>query len=261
MSFPESERIVFAENPLVEVISQLTFPTILAIAAEPPAAFQERLRDQYPIYERVGPFTANLPAEVSQVLAQFQLPTGLEAMTHRFSTEDRSRQVALTRDFVALTVTDYTRWEVFRAALADVKTALEEIYRPAFYSRVGLRYRDVVDRERLGLTDDWPALLQTAVLGILSAETGVRSGVRATRGEALVQLDDPPGASVKLVYGTEGPPENETYAIDADWFTLERSNPNDVLGLLDRLNHHAGNLFRWAITPKLRAALGSRNDQ
>jgi len=261
MSFPESQRIVFRENPLVEVISQLSFPTILQIAAEPPVAFQERVREHYPIYER-GDAPA-LPSEVSRVLAEFPIQLGFDAVTHRFSTEDRSRQIALTKDFVALTVNDYSRWEDFETALAEAKAALEEVYHPAFYLRIGLRYRDVVDRSRLALQDEpWSELLSTNMLGLLGADPDIQRGIKAIRGEVLVALDDPPGASVRLIHGlfdqTEG--EAQTYVVDADWFITERSNTDEVMGVLGRLNRQAGNLFRWAITPKLRDALGSRDD-
>jgi hypothetical protein len=42
--FPESERIIYAKNPLESVICQLRFPAILKISSEPPVEFQETLR-------------------------------------------------------------------------------------------------------------------------------------------------------------------------------------------------------------------------
>jgi uncharacterized protein (TIGR04255 family) len=259
MSFPESQRIVFRENPLVEVICQLTFPTILGIAAEPPVKFQERLREKYPIYERGEGLS--LPTEVTRVLSEFPMTLGLDVITHRFSTEDRSRQIALTKDFLALTVNDYVEWPDFRLALDEAKTALEEVYKPAFYSRIGLRYRDVVDRTRLGLTEEpWSELLNKAVLGLLGAEPEIQRGIKVIRGEALVELEQPAGAFVRLVHGLDQTDGGQTYVVDADWFFAERSAPDEVMGVLADLNSQAGNLFRWTITEKLRDALGSRND-
>ena len=52
MPFPESERVVFRRNTLAEVICQLRFPPILEIAAKDPAAFQEQIRAEYPLYQR-----------------------------------------------------------------------------------------------------------------------------------------------------------------------------------------------------------------
>jgi uncharacterized protein (TIGR04255 family) len=259
VSFPESERIVFEQNPLAEVICQLTFPTILAIAAESPSGFQELIREHYPIYERAG---LNLPPGASEIISQFPIPIGIDIVTHRFLTEDRSCQVALNRDFIAVTVNNYERWEDFQATLGEAKTAFENAYRPAFYTRLGLRYRDVVDRESLGLGDrPWSALINPSVLGLLGAEADIQRGIKAIRGEVIVELDEPPGAAVKLSHGLGDQKEGgQSYVVDADWFVTGRNDPGEVMDVLGRINRQAGDLFRWAITPELRNGLGSRDD-
>ena len=50
MLFAQYERYQYARPPLVEVICQLRFPTILAIGAQEPAAFQEAVRRDFPQY-------------------------------------------------------------------------------------------------------------------------------------------------------------------------------------------------------------------
>lgn len=44
MLFPPTQRVIYHKNPLVEVVCQLRFPTILKIDAEIPVAFQEAVR-------------------------------------------------------------------------------------------------------------------------------------------------------------------------------------------------------------------------
>ena len=44
MLFAEYQRFRYARPQLMEVICQLRFPTILAIGAQEPAAFQEAIR-------------------------------------------------------------------------------------------------------------------------------------------------------------------------------------------------------------------------
>ncbi len=260
MSFPESRRLVFRENPLVEVICQLTFPSILAIAAELPAPFQERVRDVYPIYSRVEP-VLNMPAGLAKLLAELPVAVSQEAFPHRFSSEDESASLTLSSEFLAISVNNYSRWEVFRQAVEHAKQALEDVYRPAFYSRVGLRYRDVIDRERLGLADvPWVELLSPAVLGVLADQPSLRGGVRSLRGETFIALDDPQGASVRLVHGLLDGASRDHFTVDADWFLNERSATDAVFVTLDKFNRQAGDLFRWAIEPRLGAALGERDD-
>jgi hypothetical protein len=41
--FPPSSRVVYRRAPLIEVVCQLRFPTLLSIESKPPADFQERI--------------------------------------------------------------------------------------------------------------------------------------------------------------------------------------------------------------------------
>ena len=50
--FSNEERMIYAKRQLVEVICQLRFPEILSIDASEPAAFQDRIRREYPQYEK-----------------------------------------------------------------------------------------------------------------------------------------------------------------------------------------------------------------
>ena len=50
MLFAEYQRFRYARPQLMEVICQLRFPTILAIGAQEPAAFQEAIRQDFPRY-------------------------------------------------------------------------------------------------------------------------------------------------------------------------------------------------------------------
>src|SRR5689334_11739505 len=54
MPFPDSPRVIFRNNPRVQVIAQLRFPTILSIGSVDPARFQELIRDEYPLYRKDG---------------------------------------------------------------------------------------------------------------------------------------------------------------------------------------------------------------
>src|SRR5437899_3261053 len=114
MTLPAYPRTIYARNQLRQVICQVKFPRLLRIEAEPAAAFQERIRSEYPEYAERSP---------EEAVAALQLPFPLPASTReelalrkemRFATEDGAWTVALGGDFLALTATAYTRWEEFR---------------------------------------------------------------------------------------------------------------------------------------------------
>jgi len=256
MPFPESKRVVYEHNPLVQVICQLRFPTILQISSQEPAAFQNKLRSEYPLYTRVDRRAA-FPKEISDLLAHLAVSVPPEGVTHKFLTEDSTRFISLADDFLAITEEKYHRWEAFREEIKLSKGAVEEIYTPAFYSRIGLRYRDVIDRAALGLAaEPWDSLVNPSLIGVLGAAE-VRDQVQGINAEALVRLDQIPGGFVRIRHGLTKPAQDghEAYQVDVDCFTEERGASEDVSGVLNAFNRVAGNLFRWAITPRLRDAL------
>jgi uncharacterized protein (TIGR04255 family) len=263
MIFPESRRVVFRQNPLEEVISQLRFPTTLAIISELPTAFQERIRQRYPIYARADPL-AGQPPELSALLARLPLGVQQDAVIHNFGTADGTRTATLTPTSIALTERNYTDWGSFRGELDQIRAALEEIYAPPFYERVGLRYQDVIDRDRLGLAGrSWADLLNSAVVGPLAAEPRIRDAVRQLAANVLLALDEPEGSFIRLQYGVGRTPQAETdvFIIDADLYSEVRHEGGQVDATLGQFNREAGNLFRWTIRPALREALGERDDE
>lgn len=262
--FPESKRVIYQKNPLVEVICQLRFPPILEISSKDPADFQNEIRQAYPLYdkEEAGGLpkevAGGLPKEVADLLERLSAPRLSEEITHKFANEDSKRVISLTRDFVAVSDRSYQRWETFRLEVERAKAALEEWYRPGFYSRIGLRYRDIISRRELGLQDvPWEELIHPSVIG-LQAESDIRERVRNIRGYALIDLSDQvAGGLAHIRHGLveAGESGEAGYMIDADFFTEERSTHHGVFDTLDKFNRLAGNFFRWAITPRLHEAL------
>lgn len=264
MLFPESARLIFTLNPLQEVVCQLRFPTILEIKASEPASFQKTMRPGYPLYNRgeaLGLLTglpAGIPKDITDVLARLPIAQRGEDVVHKFITENSARTISLAPEFLAVTETEYGRWEHFRSEIELAKAALEQEYEPAFYSRIGLRYIDIIDREELGLAGTpWDALIEPFVIGMLGA-TGVGPKVQEIGSVVLVELGDDvvPGGQVRVRHGLVGAENaHDVYRVDVDLFTSERSDAKDVLGILDVFNKIAGNLFRWTITDTLRQAL------
>src|SRR4051812_37441082 len=111
MALPESSREVYQRNPLAEVTAQLRFPPILRIEAEPPAQFQEVIRDRYPLYRRVmttGQLPPDLPPPVRNLIQGMGAAAG--PVQHVFETQDRKTSAALSRESLTLKTTIYIRW-------------------------------------------------------------------------------------------------------------------------------------------------------
>ena len=256
MPFPESSRVLYQHNPLAEVICQVQFPTILRIATELPSEFQQQIREFYPVFRQELGIPA-MPPNVSQLLAN--LPINLQSgPVYFFDSESGSRTVVLTREALSITERKYTQWEDLRTEIEMLRGALQKIYAPSFYTRIGLRYQDVFNLAELDLQGSkWNQLLHPAIAGLLGAEDEIQGAVTGIGGAAEIAIAEVADAAVRVQYGLTQTPLNEavSFALDADFYTNQRSPYERVTDILDIFNHLAGNLFRWAITERLRDAL------
>lgn len=264
--FPDSERVVYRRNPLVEVICQLRFPTILKISAEPPVAFQERIREEYPLLtERYPEVNVEVPPGVPPAVAELVKGTipKRKLIGYDFVSSDDKWKVSLTRDFLSLSTMEYTRWEDFRRHLSGPFAALVDVYRPAFITRIGLRYQDLVQRSLLGIPEatKWSELIKPHISGV-HAVPELDGAVEEFMGQLLITL---PGfnSKVRVNYGIaqrDGSTE-KCFLIDSDYHTDERAQHDAVGGILDYFNKQSGRLFRWCIEPKLHEAMDPESIQ
>lgn len=263
MPFPQSLRVVYGENPLVEVICQLRYPTVLKISAAEPADFQERIGDQYPIYLKTGgrsiELPPELPTEVAGIVGQMIASQTEDSPNYKFATEDSLRTINLTRDFIALADKEYQGWEQYRANIELGIGALQAVYSPKFFSRIGLRYRNVIDRADLGLANEpWGQLLSESLIGGLLGSPNLRDRVVKTQTSVVIEFDEVPGGQIKLRHGfVDSSQEGRApaYMIDADFQTEDREATEDAMATLDTFNRLSGWLFRWAISDQLHETL------
>ena len=257
MAFPEAPRVVYDLNPLDEVVCQLRFPPILKVETELPSSFQERIRGSFPYYESKPKLKLppGLPADLAASLAR-ELPIGQGQATHEFTSADRFWTLSLTREFIALTCRRYERWERFRDRLRHPLEALLELYDPPFYTRIGLRYRDVIRRSQLELGDtSWGELLQPWIADVLGSP-GVAGSVMHAAGEFLIRLSAPQSFA-RASHGLVLHPETQEtcFLIDADFFDDRQTELFDAISRLDYFNRQAGLFFRWCIQDRLHEAM------
>lgn len=259
MAFPEVDRVIYEKNPLEEVICQLRFPPILKVETDTPADFQERIREQFPFYQMKG--IGKLPG-VSDDLAKMLaldfpiLPSG---KAHEFKSRDEKWKFSLTKTFIALSCSQYQRWEDFKSHLTAPLLALEELYKPNFYTRLGLRYRDVIRRSSLSLNGvDWPELLRPWVTGVAS-QPEIADDIQEIEGVFLAALPESMGA-VRVRHGVavDEASKEQCYLIDADFFDETQTELSYAVHKLDHLNRQSRYLFRWCITDRLHQAMGPR---
>lgn len=252
MPFPKSERIIFAENPLEEVVCQVRFPPILTIESDVPSAFQESVRAKYPLYGKQSMMAMPYGPQLMPPIVPYPA-------VHRFSSNDNSWFVSLAADFVALTTKRYVQWEDFYERFEEILDIFRNRYDPTFYTRLGLRYKNVISRSRLALSDKrWSELLLPSIAGELCWEAFEESEYEAAFRQIVLKIGNTETESAKVVinHGLALAPDHELcYVIDSDFFTEERIETNAIREKLSYFNDESGRLFRWCITDRLRTAL------
>lgn len=264
MPFPQTKRVIYRNNPLHQVICQLRFPPILRIDTKTPVDFQERIRHQLPGYElthddNIEPLPQSLSQSLPTEIREFLSPN--RNRRHQFFSKGRTWTISLTRDFVALETSRYKNWEEFREYLELVIKTLFVVYEPAYVTRIGLRYKNAIDRRRLGLADaEWSDLLADFVLGQFAREE-TANRVLEQHGKSLVKLNDDDDL-VRMEYGqvieSAGDPSNNLYLLDHDFYTNKETaaNEQDIVSRLDTYNKLNRRLFRWCISDILHEAMG-----
>lgn len=251
--FSRDARCHYRKNQLGEVICQLRFPEILTIEANVPAEFQEAIRDTFPHYssrkETPAPKLVNGRLEPQQPNNNYQ-----------FVSEDGHWRVNLTSTFISLACNRYTCWEDFAKMLDMPLAAFIQLYRPAFFERVGLRYLNFISRKDLGLEDTpFRELMQSQYLGILADEEIIEAATSRTTVDAEFAIRG--GCRAKIHAGPgfvkRGGTENKEvhFIFDQDLFLPGKVAINLSAGALETLHSQADAIFRGAITDTLHDAM------
>ena len=248
----EYKRVRYNKSPLVEVIFQLRFPTILSINAKQPAEFQEKIREQYPFYQEVIEQQNELVIAPDGAPSQFKRN---EIKNYVFISSDNKYKINLTSSFISLSTVAYTQWEDYLNRVKQIIPLFEEIYAPSFYTRVGLRYIDVITKSNLGLIDKkWSELIRPHVLGILGTE--IEDGARSYLSESEYANSDGKTFTkvhFELVHVNDSP--ETSFLIDTDYFISETVSKEDIITLSELLHFNSSNFIGSSITPVLSAAM------
>jgi uncharacterized protein (TIGR04255 family) len=250
-SLPGRGRVIYAKNPLIEVVGAIVFPPILSLIQEPPSAFQQGVADDYPLVEYTHTTATEAFAASEKAASPFVV------RNYSFFSVDKAWRVSLESNLLALTTSKYTSWSEFKARFAVIVGTAIATYRIGLITRLGLRYRDVIDRDGLGLgSASWKELIRPEFFGTVDFFT--EEFDRNPPISLSIQLAIPPG-QVRIGVTTAINQERKTAAllIDTDCFA-EETFPGDSETLMkraDELNQFTGRIFQACITDRLHYAL------
>ena len=253
MPFPETPKVQYNTNTLIEVICQIRFPPILKIDSDL-VRYQELVRKEYPYFKArldgppIGETIGELPPKIVEFL-------GSSNRVYDFASEDEQWIVSLSKEFIALRTFNYSNWSEFKSKFSNPLKVLENEFDPSFYSRIGLRYKNIIQRSNLGLNDvRWSELLSKNILNELA--TLDESSVLNVAHKVEIQLNDLRG-QVRIAHGFVLDNTKEIcYLIDNDFFVEQKVAKNEAISTLNYFNERAGRLFHWCISDRLHDVLG-----
>jgi uncharacterized protein (TIGR04255 family) len=234
MTQSATPTITYTKTPLVDVTCQITFPQNLKISAAPPVGFQEKVKDQFPMFSLTQDKTA-----------------------YNFMSTNQQWQLVLSKGALTLIARQYSGWENFSKYLHIAIAALEHEYPPQFVLRVGLRFRNIIRKSVLGVTDkEWDQLLHSKRTGDL-AWAGTAGEMKATHSKVLMSLN----GGKDLVCVRHGlvpiarPIQEMGYLIDHDFFVDGQCSLRDVPATLNSYHQSAQQFFKLWVTDTLHQAM------
>jgi uncharacterized protein (TIGR04255 family) len=215
------------------------------------ADFQDKVRKAFPLYElQPNAVTQQLPPELLRALGN---PSG--PATHAFKTSDGVSTISLSVEAMAVSTSKYVKWEQFAESLKLALSALVEAYEPAFFTRVGLRYQNLIMRSELGLQDTpWDELLEAHISGELGLP-GWEENVLEFRHAVRCTLPSEGAFYLQHGIGFKEGSDEPGYIIDFDFYTDARVEVNDALATAEKFNRRTGSAFRSCIRETLHHKL------
>jgi uncharacterized protein (TIGR04255 family) len=248
MPFPIAQRVHYKNNPLVEVVCQFRFPPILKIDTEVPGVFQDLVREKFPLYfEKL---------EISYLSPTQPLNTQKNtSKNYEFKDEQDEYKINLTRTFLSLSTKKYSQWEEFYERIKFMLDAFSKVYSVVHFTRVGLRYINLIRLKELGLDGTpWEELIQPYFIGLINSP--VSKNVDAFENTSEVILEDKVSkARIITGFALKDDLSDKAFVIDTDFSFNQKHKLPEGIDKLNFFHDRATRLIRFAIHERLHQAL------
>lgn len=233
----------YKRNFLRQAVCEFRFPTLMELGdPRPPVSLVTALRKEYPHLELANEVTLGIGGG-----------TPGSNNTHIFRSAKLTWTVSLKQSILTIETTAYTEYAQMKERVLRVVDAASKIIDSDFFTRVGLRYINVID-SGTDPRDGWvnPAL-------IAPIDSGNFLGIQEYAGK--LQLGAPDGGcllqhGIRIKQPHSGEPVPPEYVLDIDTYRNEVSL-SDTATVLDAMHSQTFELFDWAIGPKARDFLST----
>lgn len=255
---PPPENVHLPRAPLVRVIAQIRFPTILKLKTELSllAEIQEQLREDYPLFaeETIQTITVQPTGQpASQVQRVWRLSSGANDW-----------RMSLSESFFSLEASKYSSRGDFVARLDKIIKCLETVVRPRVVLRTGVRFVSRMVEPELSSIEK---LVKQRVIGI-SREDAFHEHADHVLTEATATVPEgkllarwghlPEGATFDPA--VLEPHASPSWIFDIDVQSTEQGEfaSNDLPKRLEKAAERCYSMFRWLIEDEFLRAYGGK---
>ncbi|SAL06966.1 hypothetical protein AWB78_08343 [Caballeronia calidae] len=237
----------YKRNFLRQAVCEFRFPTLLDLGRpKPPDSFAKALRKEYPFLDLVQEMQFGIGGE-----------PGGSVNKHVFRSEKRKWTVSIKENALSVETSAYTEYRELRSRTLSALAAAYKVIDTDFFTRVGLRYINVVQTDdeqdpiRHGwINDQLVAPLRSGLFSGVSEFSG-RLALASEDGGCLLQhsLRFKPRETME-----ENPEVVPGFTIDIDAFRngVKYDEAGDVL---DGMHTQAFNVFDWTLGEPAREYL------
>lgn len=269
---PLPQKIIYDKNPLAEVVCQVRFDP-LPIGDAVMTSFNAKLASMgylVSTFEQVATF--QFAASLNGESAHMDAPQPVPVRVYHQSSPDGVWRVSHSVDFVALTCTRYSTWGEFEDKFRQILMIYTGSVGVGNSTRIGLRYRDIVDRQNLEIEGmAWAELIQPFVLGPLAAYDMVDGAIPeedivSYSFQSNIRLDDCgllfQGGLIRSIDGSK-----VAFVIDSDFYVDGdaavgcMADESRLECVLTALHKNASALFAHSIKGSLKNALCPRSPE
>lgn len=240
LNVPSAARARYPRNFIRQAVCELRFPTIFEIEdARPPEAFWKILRQDFPDHE---------------VLANVNVRPGSVVTTnaHQFRSKRARWVVVLRPSAITLETARYDSFEEFEEQLRLVIAAAAKTVDSDFFTRVGLRYINVLPCQ----TDSIEGWLNEGL--VLPLSQGVFGDVNLYWQQVHGKTESGGYTFQHGVNANDGQhPSQRGYVLDYDFFDQEVA-VMDTLATVRKLHDLEFSLFSWTLGEKALGYLNSK---
>ena len=234
----------YQRNFLNQAVCELRFPTLMELGeTRPPASLVTALRKDYPHLELANELTIGIDG----------VPDANN--THIFRSAKSNWTVSLKQSSISIETTAYTEYAQLKERVLKVAAAAVKVIDSDFYTRIGLRYINIIDADE----DPAKGWINPELVQPLLAQRF--TGIQEYAGRLQLNSDD---GGCLLQHGIrhkqplrDGKTQYPEYLLDIDIFRNEVS-VNDAESALDVMHSQAFDLFDWCLADKAREYLTSK---